>query len=765
MPFDFPFYYDFSFTAKDGMGYFISIYDVTSAETGAINSNATDLSGDPLRITIINNEEDKFSPIRGKQCTIQFLSNSQINLSSFATGKWLVEVRYGIGGGVLPKLFLGYLVLDDMRQEFLSNEANCIVTLTATDSLGLLKDIPLTDSADLTPRGKYKISQYLAMCLAKTGMDLPIKVINSIYEVNNQNIPYYESVYVEAKTFEAEIGESEDCYTVLSKILAQQCYLTQYNGSWYIVRVDEVERDAYKVHNFTTGGDYVNSETVAIIGTIGSGLPMSFEGRSTDVVLQRPIKEGKIIYNFDLPKEIVDNIDFTRGDEYVPLTFPANTIYYEINDWTVKSGLPGSGATPTSIAYIVRKYDDLNYEIERYVEIVKPTAAQSFPTHIESNSLPLHEKDRFSFSIDYRFNATIDDLSDEKKIATIRLEGEDGSKWWLVNVLENNTYDPLAQAQKWFQTSADWSSFTTLTHVAILDSDGENWQSYLMTAPPLPVTGNVIVALYNIYTVEGSGDNVNINYQNLQFNYNPYINGSYQKYRGQQHKITQDLDENNINETQVFLSDSDKKLFKGALLKYGSWTEFYYGAATISAPNTFVIFGNHTTNIIAGKKIKIELTAQNDNVYTVTSSAFDGTYTIVVVVGSMVDEIATARIYKQIENVYSLVNGFYNGADIAIPGDITERMGYIQAFDVWNQKRRVMRKFEFAASLTPGTDMVHQLLIESVSVHATNKRFSILHFEQDYKNAFWSGAFVEAYDETLAKEYFSTHEFKYITER
>src|SRR5690349_5730257 len=52
-------------------------------------------SGSPFVVSTVNNDEDKFQPIRSKQCKIEFISNLSggLNISTFSVGPdnlWIV---------------------------------------------------------------------------------------------------------------------------------------------------------------------------------------------------------------------------------------------------------------------------------------------------------------------------------------------------------------------------------------------------------------------------------------------------------------------------------------------------------------------------------------------------------------------------------------------------------------------------------------------------------------------------------------------------
>jgi hypothetical protein len=62
----------------------------------------------------------------------------------------------------------------------------------------------------------------------------------------------------------------------------------------------------------------------------------------------------------------------------------------------------------------------------------------------------------------------------------------------------------------------------------------------------------------------------NVFFSNLQFEYIPFINGSYQKYSGQYWKVSQTGEYKAVREQEVYVSDSPRRLFKGAMIWFDS---------------------------------------------------------------------------------------------------------------------------------------------------------------------------------------------------
>lgn len=136
-------------------------------------------AGDPFDIAVVDNDEDKYKVVRGKQATIRFNSTSTINLSSFAVNsfdqRWYVEAD--IEGRFI---FKGFLILDDSNEPFLSPSNE--VVLIAADGLGRIKNAALVNFDNTNPRGYFTIAQFIAMALRKTGLSLSINVAMNIKE-------------------------------------------------------------------------------------------------------------------------------------------------------------------------------------------------------------------------------------------------------------------------------------------------------------------------------------------------------------------------------------------------------------------------------------------------------------------------------------------------------------------------------------------------------------------------------------------------------
>jgi hypothetical protein len=543
--------YRIKFTNFEGNNVVIHITDTTTSG----DDSFIDLKGRGFVKRCIDNSENKYTPIRALECTIRFSSTELYNVNTFATGD---DDRYRVDAFIEATnrpIFSGFLAMDDLREPFF--DAPNEVVLTATDNLGILKQIPWTDLDGENPKGYYTIAEVIAFCLFKTGFTFPTVVSWNIIEENTTE-HWMENIYIHAKTFEKEIGTSISCYDVLEKVLYGWAFLQQRNQAWWITSMDEME----DVDNYYRGYDFDGTidplpTTANYLKYLGLNETIKFINEDQLNGPVRKSKSLKLTYNFDYPAEILDNINFERGDFWGIISVPPGYSAYHLDDWTARKNFPSSG-TPTITPYIIRKFDS-SYEIERYVVI--PSVSGSDSQYIESNPIPVMVKDKFTWSFDYRFptNATG--------------SGTNSDLISYVYVTNGVTTYSL-------NTNGSWSLGTgfLITHQYNRGTTDESqWMNVSVEAEPLPITGDLYCCLLrsSLY-----GTTTDTYFSNLQFDYTPYIDGTYKKLSGQYNKFSQTGNNKKAVDEEVFVSDSPKPIFKGALFYNNSGTFTQVGEFT-----------------------------------------------------------------------------------------------------------------------------------------------------------------------------------------
>ncbi|HEY0751630.1 MAG TPA: hypothetical protein VGD26_10765, partial [Chitinophagaceae bacterium] len=207
-------------------------------------------------------EDDKFKGIKSALLTIRMRSSSTLGLQTFLTGddgRWYVKC-YHTSDSTANYIFQGWLIMEDIEQAFMPNPRE--IVLQATDNLGVLKDVPLTTKGGQYITTHTTISTYLAYALSKTGIETNINVINNIMEENTPTEPLYDTAYLWGKTFEEDVRVHINCYDAIELILGEDSRLFQYNGEWWIVRLDEYSSNGMYRHIFDDDGNLVSSEAI-----------------------------------------------------------------------------------------------------------------------------------------------------------------------------------------------------------------------------------------------------------------------------------------------------------------------------------------------------------------------------------------------------------------------------------------------------------------------------------------------------------------------
>jgi hypothetical protein len=207
-------------------------------------------------------------------------------------------------------------------------------------------------------------------------------------------------------------------------------------------------------------------------------------------------------------------------------------------------------------AYIQRKFEDVNmtYEKERFVVI--RTLVNGFFYLSVDQRIPVEAKDKFTISVDTKYDVDVSGSGFYRHgMLQVVLHGDDGSTWKFHG---GNSFDATP---RWHLGTFDEYVYRE----GYLTEDLREWHTTMGgEAPPIPVSGELEIRLSRTTQV-----GTETHYSNLQFNYVPYINGDYSKYTGQSNTgLSKPETTKRTLDDRVRLSDSPKKLFKGAMFKF-----------------------------------------------------------------------------------------------------------------------------------------------------------------------------------------------------
>lgn len=369
------------------------------------------------------------------------------------------------------------------------------------------------------------------------------------------SLTHIYSQYLDAKTFEKAIGESENCYDVISKILGYDCFITQYNEHWWICRVDEYDNNEFYVARFDENGEfediYIDNN---LLKNIGFNQLHWLSDEATNVLPTRPAGFAKLIYNFTYPLELICNQDFSRSSgTAVDDTNPSQTIENTLDCWEFlrEGAVPADLDQAPSVGSIgvLQTMYEYGYERERFAVVRQ---AAGFRHYFKSGPLDVNIKDKLSISFDWRTEN--DETITNVNMAHIRLIGDDGTIWdW--------AYDGPSNVNSWTQKVITDTVFDTTWRDDASGVDTTEWRGMSNESLPMPRSGKLYIRLYS-----GLPDTIKLYFGNLNVTYTPFTNGTYRQYNGRYEKVTRDEDGYLAKvDDEVFISDALSKLFKGAI--------------------------------------------------------------------------------------------------------------------------------------------------------------------------------------------------------
>ena len=771
----------------------VLIIDQTDASDEQID---IDLADNPVTIRVVDNNEDKFTPVRSKSCEIRLHTNPNINIITFGSGgdnQYKVQICMNYTSNVI---FEGWLSISDLRQDF-QPDPNVLV-LTATDGLGFLKDLPLTDYNGNRFSGPHRLADYIAGCLAKTGLDKTLIAEMNVKE-STQSTDYlghmYNTIYLDARTFMSSIDQFNDCFTVLEKILGEYCELSQQKDEWYIRAIDEFDAQSSIQIRFNADGTIANQlpevEYNKLIGSDMNLYQMGFMNDDTQVSLQRPYKFVRHEYQFEQPQELPCNSNFERGDfiEDLPdevINFETYTQKkYKLDCWDLLKGSPPTfNQLSSGDLWIKRLFEGFNREAFRYVVVNWPTNPPEALV-VKSEGIDVAFGDRFTLSWDFAFGQNLGLGTGNLFVASILLEGNDGTYWFLDDpsgVATTSLTFPANQdlQMQWYLSNANWSTNYKLLQI------NENFGIYTNTefrtitienVQEIPVDGKLYIIFHWGNDVSFASNDLRLN--NLRFEYIGQINGAYGAFTGLENKIEQSGDYKASRDEQVYISDGPKLAFKGCLQKVIGDYSIMNGTITpaiFATGNYFQLSGYWTWLFKEGLNLIISGTTYNNtNNAFVISTAYNSLVNITSIYLTTNTIAETAISYDISTNRYGLTEGFYNGAvfpDGPPDSGYIKPYGQIQSEAVWNQFNRVFSIFEGTIDGLDTyvldsldrydlPDLMHSYFLMDNHPATNNKKFKLLHFDQDPDLCEWNGVFIEVLDSTIPKVY-TGHSFKYL---
>lgn len=577
---------------------------------------------------------------------------------------------------------------------------------------------------------------------------------------------FFDNIYLDAKTFEDEIGTCVNCAAVIEKILGEEACIFQRNGFWWVLRIDEIEDltrglfislfNADGTFNSVLGEKHFDKE----IEKTTDDSKIFFSKELTQVVVDRPVESVKLSYPYEVPLEVPCNVDFSRG-EVIDDTDPDEKTY-KAECWPLKRLFD----QPVSSTAFIKKLFVNDQETERYLVITPASNAATPWNYVESEPIPVGKNDKVIVNLDFRFAS---DIGGGGGITyyplRVYLKDDNGDYWYW-----------------WHPSSTDLEDFYWTGPVGpeaersipknwnLSDQNETQWMTLNVAMAALPASGRLYIGINQMNQDAGAGDNVDA-YFNLSVEILSYIAGSYQRYTGQSNEVAQSGGYKPKRDKQIYVSDSPRPIFKGAFLEFSTWSEIWNDTTDFFVTiNTFQIAGNKIAVFRPGMRIRIRGTASNNIETKIISSSYVliGDLTSVAVEGTLANENVTAIIE---DALYKLAGLFYN--DAVTPTPPSHTYGEIQIFDVWNQFRNCMRVFQAvcqgldlqmtdADGKNYNASLINKWTLADVTENTIDRIFFLLTFNQNFQVAEWTGTIREVWNFSEQKNY-ENRTFKFLT--
>jgi hypothetical protein len=374
----------------------------------------------PFILSMLNNDEfAKLGTIRATEAQMEISSSDTFNIDLLADNS---ETKLKVNFYFNNVLEWTGFILPEFYQETISEHK--ILNITATDRLGILKDVAFPENY-----ANMSLLDIVKTCLLKTGLSLNIVTLigyNAIGKsLNNRPL----EIQVIGERLFNQNGDVLNCYDVLMSVLDTfNCFITQFRGKWHIINKQQLETGLGSVieYNSTIADNTIVSNTsfsrgVYLLDEIDTGGERNLRPVLSEVGILGEFG-GSILY----PKNNnfrnwtgIEFIDWTSHNGFVQGTYYDNPETYNETTGKINSFLPGLTNKLNNNNTFPASGNPVNMNTQKYL--------QSAPIPIVVDSIQDGK-----INIEYSFNITSRNRS--ATLFTIILETPNASKkYFLLN--------------------------------------------------------------------------------------------------------------------------------------------------------------------------------------------------------------------------------------------------------------------------------------------------------------------------------------------
>ena len=510
----------------------------------------------PVVFREYNTDEDIFKPIRAFLCEIQIMTNvNGVTLDTFiANNDTDIQVIVHYNGYYGISTWYGYILQDDIEEVW--DDGNHYLIIRAAEGFGLLKNIPFA-IAGAEPIGKYTPLQFIenALSTLTTGVTADYYVLNNLFHdsmVDTAGRHPLNQCYIDAKTFQQEGTEYDDCYTVIEKICAAFGQSIFFDGQMWLFRPEELYtsyNNNLRVSNVTS----VNQFEILTRYDIEIGVGREMQPIMPEMLrtINRATKFDEVDFYYNGFDEMLQNETFARG---ALTSSSATTKTYNVDSWTFRRGGLDSTTAGTG-TFAAREIYNSSLGgglLERYIFLDLATPANDYQ-FVKSQSVAVPSLGIIKFTTDIKWANTI--TNNSIPVAWVILQS--GSFYYCLN--EEGEW---ILALSLFAASA---SYIRLDISSSSNVDMTTWNTIQVESNILPVAGNVTV-----YLGSQTFSTANIvYYKNMEFEYlSSFESGQdIRKILGINSYFNKTSTINNSFKKEIFLDDHFSALHKGAIFQ------------------------------------------------------------------------------------------------------------------------------------------------------------------------------------------------------
>jgi hypothetical protein len=438
----------------------------------------------PFVLKEFNTDDEIFKPLRPQMAEMSFIASaSGVSIDNFLMDNDDDIIVY-FDFGSWTNYWMGFMLQDDFQESWINT--NHIITLRATEGIGQLKDVELTESGTEL-NGRYTPLELIQYAMEQTVQNFSdYKVYSNLFHssmTDTSTNTGLDQCYVDAKTFQVNPSEYDDSYLALEKInKSWNQTLYMYKGKWIIFRQEELYVPySENIRGYRQNGASRTSASQrfdALVGVSQSVKPITPEMLR---FIQRRTKSDTIQFNFERFDEIVCNGSFSRGD----LRSSSSTEkVYDLDLWDWKEGTPGSPTTPTTGSYgRIISYDTNGKLDDQYAYLTQKSTSGN--RWLISCGTDVLKNETFLFSIDHRFKTT---FAGTATLFTVSFQ-----------LVTSTNYYTLDDDGTWYTSNASW----TTNYKALqtyYNGTGEpvptDWVSTQVEAKSIPDDGILYILLW-----------------------------------------------------------------------------------------------------------------------------------------------------------------------------------------------------------------------------------------------------------------------------